>query len=118
MINTSIDIFSFGKFQFYNLNPFQQIYKAFSINSFLTKPPHSDSCKLVGCNLNLIIFCLVQEGEKRKVHDLAKENREDYFMDIDVSFAIFSLANLLYTCNIVKEGGKCLKFKIFEAKNL
>ena len=26
----------------------------------------------------------LQEGEKRKVHDLAKENREEDFMDIEV----------------------------------
>jgi len=27
---------------------------------------------------------ILKDGEKRKVHDLAKENREDFFMDIDV----------------------------------
>ena len=35
---------------------------------------------------------IVKEGEKRKVHDLAKENREEDFMDIEVT-------NILNVCD-------------------
>ena len=50
-------------------------------------------CKIVSAIINttfVSLYCSVlygmslQEGEKRKVHDLAKENREEDFMDIEV----------------------------------
>ena len=38
---------------------------------------------------------MVQEGEKRKVHDLAKENREEDFMDIEVRTQSVLLTSIL-----------------------